>query len=176
VNILPVIAMTMALHTGGITVSTPGNLPLCPKVALAPGDSVTLPGYYVTDTGNTPYEIKWDVNPSVADNWIITPSVRLTPKETVNAVLRLTIPSGAQSGQYFAQLTASPGNAPGKSIDIDFGVHASPPAQCQGDVSAAPSGGGPSAKTIGLIAGLPVLVGGALWVRRRFSKGTKADA
>lgn len=144
------------------------------NVALT-GKSYALPPVYVLDTGTQPESIgvrveRLSTGPglSVPQSWIrqTGPAVQLSPHQSAQIPLQLSVPGGAKPGRYLSDIvvTGSPGSSPGR---VNLGVAAATPLEFSVRPGPAP-GLWPVVPTWmwWFLAGLLVLVVAGLGVRR----------
>jgi uncharacterized membrane protein len=133
---------------------------ICIQGSASPGHSYPMTPLHVKNSGDSPAEVSYAVNPAAAQTWLKVSSMEIPAGKSANVPVTLVVPSQAPSGEAYVILTAA-----GTNFDVRFSVSAPAPSQC---VAAGYKSGTATHSSAALwLLLLIVIVGVVFWVRRR---------
>jgi hypothetical protein len=132
---------------------------ICIQGSASPGHSYPMTPLDLRNTGNSPMEVTFSVNPGDMTTWLKVSPVTIPPGEYATVPLTLVVPPNAGPGEDYVILTAG-----GSHFDVRFSVGVPPPSQCLAAGDKPPSGTNPLVFLWLLV--LVVIIPVALWVRR----------
>lgn len=137
---------------------------ICIRGSASPGHSYPMTPLHVNNTGDSPAQVSYSVNPEAAATWLKVSPVTIPAGKSANVPLTLAVPSPAAQGEDYVILTA------GKThFDVRFSVGVAAPRQCVAagyQSPPAPPGHKSTTALLGLIV-LVAIVVAILWFRRR---------
>ena len=136
---------------------------ICIRGSASPGHSYPMTPLHVKNTGHSPAEVSFSVNPQDAATWLQVSPVEIPAGKSANVPLTLVVPSPAASGEDYVILTAG-----GTHFDVRFSVGVPAPRECiAAGYKPLPATRSPS--FLWLIV-LVVIVLVVLWGRRRLPR------
>ncbi len=136
---------------------------ICIRGSASPGHSYPMTPLDLRNTGNSPMEVTFSVNPGYATTWLKVSPVKIPPGDYASVPLTLVVPSNAAPGEDYVVLTAG-----GTHFDVRFSVGVAAPREC---VAAGykPVPGTSPLVFLWLLA-LVVIIPVAFWVRSRLAQ------
>jgi hypothetical protein len=133
---------------------------ICIQGSASPGHSYPMTPLHVKNSGSSPAEVSYAVNPAAAETWLKVSSMEIPAGKSANVPVTLVVPPQAASGEAYVILTAA-----GTHFDVRFSVSVPAPRQC---VAAGYKSGTATHSSAALwLLLLIVIVGAVFWVRRR---------